>query len=343
MNTILSIANGALQYHRGKQTGLVGLLGIVLALLIVFQWEHILPVLEAVGFVSFLDSHGLIYEGEPGLTGFVLFMIAYRAAIAFCIVGALLIVVGLAISIFLSSDIGFSIMFPVLALVLSPLLILYMIYYHYRVPQKVKDADKVRFDQINKPVSKVIEEISEEITLFDAIDRLDRIPTKGDDLFLLALTTENEYVILLPRPSNLETGGYNGYDLVGVKYTIEKFWRGTNEPKGMLDPKEIKLISTNSLIAFRRSQIKTVYQTKQVDILREFSQFKFKLFYTNYIEETQKAYFEMKDDILRRMSIEIDKGEFDRLVLDATLLNANNEDVVRLMYEAEKGACLNNG
>jgi len=58
MNTLLSIANGALQYHRGKQTGLAGLLGVALALLIVFQWEHILPILEALGIVSFLDSMG---------------------------------------------------------------------------------------------------------------------------------------------------------------------------------------------------------------------------------------------------------------------------------------------
>jgi len=258
-------------------------------------------------------------------------MIAFRAAIAFCIVGALLIVVGLAISIFLSSDIGFRIMFPVLALVLLPFLILYMIYYHYRVPQKVKDAEKARYDQIMKPVIKVIEEESEEINMYDASQRLNRIPTSGDDLFFLAITKEDEYVILVPRPDNLINDGYN---FVGLKYTIEKFWRGTNEPKGMLDPKDIKLIAGEYLRPLRFSQIKIVYQTKQVDILREFREISYKSCYGKHIYEIQKAYFEKKDDILKRMSIETNKDEFDRLVLDATLLNATNEDVVRLMQES---------
>jgi len=340
MNTILSIANGALQYHRGKQTGLAGLFGIALALLIVFQWEHILPVLEAVGIVSFLDKHGLIYEGEPGLTGFVLLMIAYRAAIAFCIVGALLIVVGLAISIFLSSEIGLRIMFPVLALILSPFIILYMIYYHYKVPKNVKDQDKAKFDKMHKPVSKVIEEASEEIDKYDVSDRLNRIPTYGDDLFFLAVTREDEYVILVPTPDCLVKAGY---DVYGLKYTIEKFWRGTNQPKGMLDPEEIKLISEDYLTPFRLYELKEVYQTKQVDVLREFSQIKHKNCYGRHIYEIQKAYFEKKDEILKRMSSETDKEQFDWLVTEAKQFNAINEEMVRLMINSKKGATLSNG
>ncbi|WP_432806098.1 hypothetical protein [Mycobacterium sp. Z3061] len=83
MNTILSIANGLYQYHKGKQTGLPGLIGILLALLTVWQWDNILPILHKLGIVNFFDKIGLIYD-EPYMTGFAIFSFIFKLVIVYC-------------------------------------------------------------------------------------------------------------------------------------------------------------------------------------------------------------------------------------------------------------------
>ncbi|MGN7299096.1 hypothetical protein [Ferdinandcohnia sp. SAFN-114] len=90
MNTVLHFADAALQYYRGKQTGLWGLVGIALVIIIATAWDYILPVFDALGIVALLDKMGLIYEGSPGMT-------AFRIFVAFILLYICLIIVGLAL------------------------------------------------------------------------------------------------------------------------------------------------------------------------------------------------------------------------------------------------------
>jgi hypothetical protein len=50
----------ALQYHRGKQVGLWGLVGIALVIITAAAWDVISPIFDAIGIVSLLDRWGLI-------------------------------------------------------------------------------------------------------------------------------------------------------------------------------------------------------------------------------------------------------------------------------------------
>ncbi|NRG34753.1 hypothetical protein HRF63_23110, partial [Bacillus circulans] len=68
MNTILTFLNGFVQYRRGKQTGLAGLLGLIIFVLAVYRWDITYPILESLKIIDFFDNLGLIYEGEPGTT-----------------------------------------------------------------------------------------------------------------------------------------------------------------------------------------------------------------------------------------------------------------------------------
>ncbi|PGT80571.1 hypothetical protein [Bacillus sp. AFS040349] len=88
MNTVLHLADSALQYYRGKQTGLWGLVGIALALVVFRFWDSIAPIFEFLGIVSLMDKLGLIHESSGVLT-------AYRIFWAFIAFYFLLVIVGL--------------------------------------------------------------------------------------------------------------------------------------------------------------------------------------------------------------------------------------------------------
>lgn len=68
MNKLLHVADMYLSYKRGKQTGLWGLFGILLTLVLVASWKYIAPLFEKIGLVALYDRLGLIREGAPALT-----------------------------------------------------------------------------------------------------------------------------------------------------------------------------------------------------------------------------------------------------------------------------------
>lgn len=346
MNVLLSVANGALQYHRGKQTGLAGLAGIALALLIAYQWDHILPVLDALGIVDFLNNHGLIYEGEPGLTGFVLFTIAYRAALAFIIVGFLFLVIAMAIAIFTSSKAGFTILYSFIAIPIIPFMFIWMMYDHLKTPKKEKEERIKASIETNekkmKPISQIIHESSAEISEEQAINRLNRLPTIGDDIFLLGVTHDDEYFVLFPKPFGMESGSYPSRTFAVKRYEIEKFkvnkWEN-NSPdvwkKLILTPKDNHW--QKAIWAMEPNEFKAIYQTEHQDFLNEFNTYKSKQFYKEYVEFVQEMYFKTKSNLLKLISAEDDGEKFEELVNRVTKYNASNEDVVRFMYESQKG------
>lgn len=346
MNLLLSVANGALQYHRGKQTGLAGLAGIALALLIAYQWDHVLPVLDALGIVGFLNNYGLIYEGEPGLTGFVLFTIAYRAAIAFIIVGFIFLVIAMAIAIFTSSKAGFTILYAFIAIPLIPFMFIWMMYDHWKTPKAVKEERKLAYLDMQKEKMKSIDEIiaetSTELTEEQVLNRMNRLPTIGDDMFLIGVSQANEYFIIFPKPINMESGFFLSGSLAVKKYEVEKQQTNINETNSSDSMKRLVLTPKKDwcqkeVWEMRPEEFKAFYQSNHVDLQDEIKTFKTKQFYKEYVNFIQDTYFKVKAKLLEMISAEEDSGKFNDLVERVAKYNASNEDLVRFMYDSEKG------
>lgn len=339
VNTLLSIANGALQYYRMKQAGLAGLLGIVVATLVAWQWEHVLPALEAVGIVGFFDRIGLIHEGEAGITGLNILMFFLKLYFLTVIGGIILLGLIWIIGGFFSTSIGEKVALGIVFLIGYPILIIWGL---CMAIKGNKDSD-VSKEKEATPMERLLDEYSEKISKEQALIRLNRLPTVGDNLFLLGVTANNELYMFLPRPINLETAEYNAGDLVGVQYTVEKYNEVKHKPKSMFEyiPKQffikaVKKESKTPLEIVPNEKIEAFYLTNSEDMLSKFRAFSNHPVYENFVNEIQSSYFTIKNAILNRISNATDKEEFDKLVERATLLNATNEDIVRMMRESEK-------
>lgn len=342
MNTILSIANGALQYHRGKQTGLAGLMGIIIALIIVFQWDSILPVLEALGIVDFLDRYGLIYEGEGYLTGYVLFMIAFRAAILFCVLIAILLVFAMIIGIVFSSDLGVKIAITVVGLLLSPFMFIYFMYDHFTTPKAIKEERYRQAMESKKPVVELLRESFELIDKDTAKAHLNRLPTTGDYHFLLAITENEEIFAVLPRAR------YRTENPV-VKLKVERYDETKHKASfGEYQPKQFKVsydhngfneklqydVLENKL-DLADTKVEYLLKPNHEDFNHIFKWITNSQGFNKYMHEQIGNYFNRKQDILESISNADSKDVFDRLVALISEMDASNEDIVKLMWESK--------
>ncbi|RFB11456.1 hypothetical protein DZB84_20530 [Bacillus sp. HNG] len=125
MNTLLHFADATMQYYRGKQTGLWGLVGIALAIVIATAWDYILPIFEASGIVSLLNKTGLIYEGSPSMTAFRIFVAFILFYICLIIVGFVLLAVFSIVMMVSQSKIGQGLLIIAFFLIFFPFVALY--------------------------------------------------------------------------------------------------------------------------------------------------------------------------------------------------------------------------
>lgn len=341
MNTILSIANAALQYNRGRQTGLAGLTGIAIALLAAYNWDHLVPVFEALGIVGFLNKHGLIFEGEGGLTGFVIFMMLFRATILFCVMGFAVIVIGIIIGMIFSSNIGIAIMSPFILIMALPYYLVTGIYNHFFIPEHVKEErmvlEKKRFKERNETVIDIINESSEQISQETAEVRLNRLPTKGDDLFIVGITSKNQMVLLLPKPQVVYLEDISSDDWAGINCKVEKY-KKIGSHNYMMEPEKLKIeieYPNYPVHGVPKDKIETYFLTSQKDIKRICQHITLQTYFYKYVKNVQNNYFNRKEKVLKNISNALEKETFDRLVERAKSYNASNEAIVRMILDNE--------
>jgi len=82
VHTILSLVNAKMAYQRGLETGMAGVVGIFIAIIIVFLWDFIEPVFTFLGVTGFLNWLGLIEAGGPELSFLRVFMFILVTIIA---------------------------------------------------------------------------------------------------------------------------------------------------------------------------------------------------------------------------------------------------------------------
>ncbi|MEY8742650.1 hypothetical protein AB9M62_24620 [Bacillales bacterium AN1005] len=248
MNVILGALNGMLQYGRGKEAGGYGILGIVLAIVAVYQWDHILPFLRKIGVVDFFDKIGLIYENDPGTTGLAVFLFIAEIFIVLAIVIFAVLVLGIIVTIFCSSKVGTIIIVTLLApIILVGFLIFFIIYAilqslgikskkqrmqeeedkWYMENYGTKSPQTIAEEELNMSPEEVLKRYCEEIDYDKAIEYLNTIPMYGDTRFLLGESNTGDFYILLPDPKikywNLVPMVPNEFTVIRFKIKKQKF------------------------------------------------------------------------------------------------------------------------
>lgn len=246
MNVILGALNGMLQYGRGKETGGFGILGIILAIVAVYQWDHILPFLRKIGVVGFFDKIGLIYENDPGTTGLAVFLFILEICIVLAIVIFAVLVIGIMVTIFCSSKVGTIIIVTLLApFILVGFLTFFLIYAILQSlgikskKQKLREAEDkwymenygmkspetIAEEELNMTPLEVLKRYCEEFDYNQAIEFLNKLPMYGDTRFLLGESNTGEIFLLLPDPS-LKYCTMNPWlpdEFTVIKLDIQKF------------------------------------------------------------------------------------------------------------------------
>ena len=245
MNVILGALNGMLQYSRGKEVGGYGILGIVLAILAVYQWNHILPFLRKIGVVDFFSKIGLIYENDPGTTGLAVFLFILEICIVLAIIMFAVLVLGVIASIFFSSKVGTIIIVTLLAPIILVVLFTYLLIWtllqglgikskKQRIQEEedkwymdtygTKSPETIAKEEYRMTPIEVLKRYCEELDYDTAMSYLNTIPMFGDNRFLLGETTSGEIFVLLPDPTikySIMNPGLSG-ELTVVRLDIQK-------------------------------------------------------------------------------------------------------------------------
>jgi hypothetical protein len=280
-----------------------------------------------------------VYEGEPGLTGFAIFMFIFRLSIFVAIVIFLLTALAVILTMIFSNEkIGIFVILPIVMVVMIPIMIihsLYQVIFHRK--KLIEEFEKEKM--LGTPQEQLLRDHSEEIPREQALSRLNRIPTLGDhELFLLGLTDDNKLYVVLPRPLNLKdyAKDYNKGDLLGVQYSIEKYVEAKHKPKSMFDyiPKYFLIKPVNEEMEVIPSEKHlTFYKTSCGDMLQKMKGVKG---YTKYVEETQEGYFSTKETIITNLKNVTEAEKVNNLLHYLSMFDAPNEDIVKMMRDNQK-------
>lgn len=284
MNTLLELFLVKSAYDKGKETGLPGFIGIIVAVIVsigcIMFWDYIKPILEFLGVINFLDSLGLIYHGDPGLTwlriigGILSFYII--AIVIFLILMLFLAILVSFISTKLWKKLSFLLVMAFFWTLVTPIYILFSplflivgiieLFSFIKNPKKYKKefAERKRLkkkkieleltnlvginDQpIENPDYDLTKELvnmtlaenngelftptqkenpnyreNNEITFENASDFLNGLPEQ-DQKFLIGVTYDRRFFILLPRPLNLNYTtmfSFSAYEIM-VEYRMK--------------------------------------------------------------------------------------------------------------------------
>ncbi|HEO8421590.1 MULTISPECIES: hypothetical protein [Bacillaceae] len=225
MNTILTFLNGFVQYRRGKQTGLAGLLGLIIFVLAVYRWDITYPILESLKIIDFFDNLGLIYEGEPGTTLYAIMLFLSRAAIVIMFFLAVALILSLFLMIIGSSKLGQNLLAYVVLVIMTPLAVLWIIGYEilhllgFRTKkEKAEESyenwhqetfgehsdrykeEQLKYEESRLSPSDLLKKYCTTYYIEDTISQLNRLPMFGDTVFMLGETYDGSLYILMPDP-----------------------------------------------------------------------------------------------------------------------------------------------
>ena len=193
MNTVLHFVDSALMYHRGKQTGLAGLMGIILTIVIAAYWDQVLPIFKFIGVVSLLDSMGLIIDGAPSMTFYRITVAAFALSLALMLIGSILLAITLFIVAITQNEFFQKILIGLLFVVFFPLVLLYWFILFLGF---IADKDEKRLDPKDYAERKRLSVNKDVIDYFinAGVEEKKRVWKKKETNYLLTLCTEKSHL-----------------------------------------------------------------------------------------------------------------------------------------------------
>jgi hypothetical protein len=341
MNTLLSIANGALQYHRGKHTGLAGLFGLAIAVLMVYQWDHVLPVLRALGIIGFFDTIGLIEE-EAAITGVNILFFFLKLYLVLSIVAIFAMILTMLLIGFLSSNIGGTIVLGFLQILTYPivwLIVVFLLLFKKGPNMRRLTAEELK-EKGEKDFYDLLTPHVEELSLEKTLNRLNRIPTQGDEQFLLGVTEDLKLYVLLPKPTGVDVYGHERGYFACEEISVKIFDEKTHKYRSYeIIPKHLELKWVDGPIEkLEHEKFVRFFNPTMIDFNRLFQHHGSNKHYREFTNRITQTYLNRKKFLLEEISKELDKpnkGNYNELVEEIKGLNAVNEDFVKMMWDAQ--------
>ncbi|QAS54776.1 sulfite exporter TauE/SafE family protein [Halobacillus litoralis] len=365
MNTVLHLADGALQYYRGKQNGFWGLMGIIAAFIIAVSWDLIYPILDFIGIVSIYNRLGLIEEGAPSLTFLKVFIGTFIGTILLTIIGGVLIFSFLMLASISQTKAAKYTLLPLLIIVFSPVLLIALVFLTInsywkaskQSPLTPEQKERAQLEYKNKELAILMYEgceegFTNEISQEEAKRRLHRLPTPGDTNFLIGVRNEKDFHMILPRPLDVlilcyydkvyaERINLQKYDSkVHMKKSSVPVTRETNSLIHNFERKEWhseRLSVTND--TYNLSEFHTIIDCKNIkDLPFIFESYGRRPSYREYVDLVQRHYFEVKEKFINQLSQQSTQKEFDETVNQLKKYDVPNEDIVKYMREEHEQA-----
>ncbi|MFB1100413.1 hypothetical protein [Terribacillus sp. JSM ZJ617] len=344
MNTLLHIGDIALQYYRGRKTGLVGLAAIFITIVVVAAWKYISPIFRVTGISSLLENIGLISPGDAALSGYkILFAIVAVYFLLILITFPTLLVFAL-LHRLVSSKLGTYGISAMLAILLSPILILNFFLKLFLRPQhkmQVKEesiVDELLTYKCNTGDNNAI--FSEE-----AREYLNRIPTLNDHLFLIGVTDADELYALLPRPFGVSIYGDVQNKLFCKRLNVRKYNSQTDKipSYAMYPEKFIAEIETNPKINDIDIEEYDSYRFKyfikasnMADLVNTFSIYAASKQYKSYVNVVQNNFFKGMDKIKYELANCLDREHLYTLRHELNIYEKiTNQSIVRSIWEGK--------
>ncbi|WP_222860158.1 hypothetical protein [Gracilibacillus massiliensis] len=229
--------DGILNYQRGKTTGIYGLVGFVLVLVIAFNFEFVWNFLGTLGIIDMFYKIDVFREGDLFYVAAGRFLLFVLGLLLICVVGILLFMV-----LFFVVSYASPFLLGVIIIVFFPVAFLLILMYgayeycvdaykKYKDPQgyveekrknkRLKDINKLRFGldyyKEEKERKKYLRKKGEEayevwhideyrkrndtlISMEQAYQNIRKLPSTEDSNFVLGVSYDREFYILLPSP-----------------------------------------------------------------------------------------------------------------------------------------------
>lgn len=345
--TITTLISSGLSYLRGRATGLIGLFFIGLTIFAIYKWEYIHKFLEWTGIWGFFENIGVIEPGTVYPTGSLVFFLTVVpiVIVAFIAVVFLVFVIVMFVFAALHEILGDKIFWGLITVLFFPLILIFMLLvwihdklkYAFNSEYRREIIEKRKLETYmreNPPARRLIKEECVPISHKEAETRLNRLPTYGDDAFLVG-TTENDIqhiYVLIPRP--LHT--YKALFVPVVKCRVRD-WEKRESSKTALDRKYFINFDDDDMLEFASLyRFEQIYETTSSDLKGTFRVIKALNPYKEYVKQTQDDYFKNKERLLNKIkNIDIsDTEKYERLTSLLKTYDAINEEIVRIMRDS---------
>ncbi|WP_163537249.1 hypothetical protein [Gracilibacillus sp. YIM 98692] len=367
MNTFLHLIDGYLNYQRGKAAGFWGLIGFILVIVVALNGVQVFRFFEFIGVIDFLYNIGVFREGDYFYVSGARLALFILMLLGLFLAGTIIFGFLLMIAPVISPVLLFLIVIlaaPLALLIAIPAIIVEWVgdmYLKFTDPAAYKEKKRL---QINKPVIESMryglfhkeqkksrrkknmlnvsnhtksDKVDNKISYEEAYQRVNRLPTIGDENFVVGVGYDRKIYMILPGPIDAyqfgwtEPGEVRCEEIdVRIKYNkdkLEKDWDinlDNNNPDKYFF--EVQKKHFNEFEFFLDLNNINAFKNKFLSYVRNNTFFK-----DNYVKKTQKIHFSSKNHLLEILYNAKDDDEYNNALEDLNKHTLPNEDIVKML------------